>query len=275
MSGGVADVGVSAFGAVTLVFSVIFLTLFGLMDEARVRGWIGRLLYRGERERCKSAIGSSRPPRASCSAAWRISVVCGTVYGTTAVILDVPYPLALAVIAAILDLIPQHRGHHRRHHRRDRRALSQRYSVRRLPDRDGRLPADRELHPPADDHRKGDQDLRLHCARQRSGLRSALPGSSGRSSACRSRPASRSSSKAHCRRESSHRRRGRRRIDGFSPSGPRADSAVDAVDDLNAARGEQVELPIGAASGLAMLDPLPPAPNCDREVGDRLGRRCA
>ena len=35
-----------------------------------------------------------------------ISVVCGTVYGITAVILDVPYPLALAVIAAILDLIP-------------------------------------------------------------------------------------------------------------------------------------------------------------------------
>jgi predicted PurR-regulated permease PerM len=35
-----------------------------------------------------------------------ISVVCGTVYGVTAVILDVPYPLALAVIAAVLDLIP-------------------------------------------------------------------------------------------------------------------------------------------------------------------------
>jgi hypothetical protein len=35
-----------------------------------------------------------------------ISMVCGTVYGVTAVILDVPYPLALAVIAGILDLIP-------------------------------------------------------------------------------------------------------------------------------------------------------------------------
>ena len=34
MSGGVADVGVSAF-AVTLFFSVIFLTLFGLIDEPR------------------------------------------------------------------------------------------------------------------------------------------------------------------------------------------------------------------------------------------------
>jgi predicted PurR-regulated permease PerM len=35
-----------------------------------------------------------------------ISVVCGTVYGVTAVTLGLPYPLALAVIAAILDLVP-------------------------------------------------------------------------------------------------------------------------------------------------------------------------
>jgi predicted PurR-regulated permease PerM len=35
-----------------------------------------------------------------------ISVVCGTVYGVTAVILGLPYPLALAVIAGMLDLIP-------------------------------------------------------------------------------------------------------------------------------------------------------------------------
>jgi predicted PurR-regulated permease PerM len=35
-----------------------------------------------------------------------ISVICGTVYGITAWILGVPYPLAIAVIAGILDLIP-------------------------------------------------------------------------------------------------------------------------------------------------------------------------
>ena len=35
-----------------------------------------------------------------------ISLVCGTVYGITAVILGLPYPLALAVIAGILDLVP-------------------------------------------------------------------------------------------------------------------------------------------------------------------------
>jgi predicted PurR-regulated permease PerM len=35
-----------------------------------------------------------------------ISVICGLVYGVTAVILDVPHPFALAVIAGVLDLIP-------------------------------------------------------------------------------------------------------------------------------------------------------------------------
>jgi predicted PurR-regulated permease PerM len=35
-----------------------------------------------------------------------ISVICGTVYGVTAVILGLPYPLALAVLAGLLDLIP-------------------------------------------------------------------------------------------------------------------------------------------------------------------------
>jgi predicted PurR-regulated permease PerM len=47
VSGGVAHVGVSAFGAVTLVFSVVFLTLFGLIDEPRWRDWIGSLLIAG------------------------------------------------------------------------------------------------------------------------------------------------------------------------------------------------------------------------------------
>jgi predicted PurR-regulated permease PerM len=36
-----------------------------------------------------------------------ISVICATVYGVTAVILGLPYPLALALIAGFLDLIPR------------------------------------------------------------------------------------------------------------------------------------------------------------------------
>jgi predicted PurR-regulated permease PerM len=107
VSGGVADVGVSAFGAVTLVFSVIFLTLFGLIDEPRVRDWIAGLMYREKRERFLDVSDriiqtTSRYMLGNLV----ISLVCGTVYGVTALILDLPYPLALALIAGILDLIP-------------------------------------------------------------------------------------------------------------------------------------------------------------------------
>jgi predicted PurR-regulated permease PerM len=107
VSGGVADVGVSAFGAVTLFFSVIFLTLFGLSDEPRVRDWVGGLMYRDQRERYLDVTNrivntTSRYMLGNLA----ISVICGTVYGVTAVILGLPYPLALALIAGLLDLIP-------------------------------------------------------------------------------------------------------------------------------------------------------------------------
>jgi predicted PurR-regulated permease PerM len=107
VSGGVANVGVSAFGAVTLFFSVIFLTLFGLIDEPRVRDWVGGMLYRDKRERYLEVTdriihATSRYMLGNLA----ISVVCGTVYGVTAEILGLPYPLALALIGGILDLIP-------------------------------------------------------------------------------------------------------------------------------------------------------------------------
>jgi predicted PurR-regulated permease PerM len=106
-SGGIVHVGASAFGAVTLALSVIFLTLFGLIEEPRVRDWTGNLLYRDKRERYLRVTDriiqtTSRYMLGNLA----ISVVCGTVYGITAVILGLPYPLALAVIAGILDLIP-------------------------------------------------------------------------------------------------------------------------------------------------------------------------
>jgi predicted PurR-regulated permease PerM len=106
-SGGLAHVGVSAFGVVTLVFSVTFLTLFGLIDEPRVRSGIGSLLYRDSRERYERLTEriiktTSRYMLGNLA----ISVICGAVYGITAVILGLPHAFALAVIAGILDLIP-------------------------------------------------------------------------------------------------------------------------------------------------------------------------
>jgi predicted PurR-regulated permease PerM len=111
VSAGVAQVGVSAFGAVTLIFSVVFLTLFGLIDAPRVRAGIGGLLYRDKRER----FGQITDPVIPTASRYMlgnlaISVICGTVYGITAVILGVPYPLALAALAGLLALIPNHRA---------------------------------------------------------------------------------------------------------------------------------------------------------------------
>ncbi len=107
VSGGLAHIGVSAFGAVTLVFSVLFLTLFGLIDEPQLRAWIAGLVYPDRRQRYLRVVDrivqtTSRYMLGNLA----ISVICGTVYGVTAVILGVPYPLALAVIAGILDLVP-------------------------------------------------------------------------------------------------------------------------------------------------------------------------
>jgi predicted PurR-regulated permease PerM len=106
-SGGLVHVGVSAFGVVTLVFSVTFLTLFGLIDEPRVRAGVGSLLYRDSRQRYEQVMDriiktTSRYMLGNVA----ISVICGTVYGITAVILGLPHAFALAVIAGILDLIP-------------------------------------------------------------------------------------------------------------------------------------------------------------------------
>jgi predicted PurR-regulated permease PerM len=107
VSGGVADVGVSAFGAVTLAFSVLFLTLFGLIDAPRLRDWIGGVLYPEARERYLQVADRIVRTTSRCMLGnVAISIVCGTVYGVTAVVLGLPYPLALALIAGVLDLIP-------------------------------------------------------------------------------------------------------------------------------------------------------------------------
>ena len=142
VSGGVAHVGASAFGAVALVFSVVFLTLFGLIDEPRWRDWIGSLLYRDKRKRYLRVTDriihtTSRYMLGNLA----ISVICGTVYGVTALVLGLPYPLALAVIGDPRPH-PQRRRDDRRHHRRTRRAVGRPPSLDRLCSRDGGLPAD-------------------------------------------------------------------------------------------------------------------------------------
>jgi predicted PurR-regulated permease PerM len=107
VSGGVAHLGVSAAGAVTLVLSIVFLTLFGLIEEPRARDWVAGMLYRDTRERYLRVTDRIvRTMSRYMLGNLAISVICATVYGVTAEILGLPYPLALALTAGILDLIP-------------------------------------------------------------------------------------------------------------------------------------------------------------------------
>ena len=174
-SGGLADVGVSAFGVVTLVFSVTFLTLFGLVDEPRVRAAVGSLLYRDNRERYERLTDriiktTSRYMLGNLA----ISVICGTVYGVTAVILGLPHPFALRPDRRNPRSDSEYRGPTRRDHHRNRRPDGKPRDADRLRDRDRRLPADRELRPAADDHRQSGAHIRIHRDRERPGVRVTL-----------------------------------------------------------------------------------------------------
>jgi predicted PurR-regulated permease PerM len=106
-SHGLAHVGASAVGAVALAISLVFLTLFGLIEEPQLRERTASLLYPQQRERYLVVTDriintTSRYMLGNVA----ISVICATVYGVTAVILGLPHPFALALIAGILDLIP-------------------------------------------------------------------------------------------------------------------------------------------------------------------------
>ena len=107
VSGGVMDIGVSAFGAITLAVSVVFMTLFLLVDLPGLRSWAGGLIHRDSRLRVERVTDriiqtTSRYMLGNLA----ISLICAITYGVTAEILGLPYPLALALIAGILDLIP-------------------------------------------------------------------------------------------------------------------------------------------------------------------------
>ena len=182
------------FRGVTLFFSVIFLTLFGLIDEPRVRDWIGGLLYRDKRERYLEVTDrivhtTSRYMLGNLA----ISVICGTRLRRHRGHPRPSVPARSRADRGDPRPHPHHRGHDRRHHHRDRRAVGQPGGPDRLRDRDGALPADRELRPAADDHREGGPGLGLHRARQRPGVRSALRVDRGGHRPCRSQPRSGSS----------------------------------------------------------------------------------
>jgi predicted PurR-regulated permease PerM len=94
-------------GFTVLVSVLAFGSLFGLIEEPRARGWIGSLLHPHARNRYgQLADRIVRMTSRYMLGNLAISVICATVYGVTAAILGVPYPLAIAVIAGLLDLVP-------------------------------------------------------------------------------------------------------------------------------------------------------------------------
>jgi predicted PurR-regulated permease PerM len=75
--------------------------------ESRPEAAIGSLFYRDKREHYERITDkiihtTSRYMLGNLA----ISAICATVYGITAVILGLPYALALALVAGILDIIP-------------------------------------------------------------------------------------------------------------------------------------------------------------------------
>ena len=106
-AGGVLGVAVSGFSLILGLVTAVFLTLFLIMDLPRIVGALDSVL---------DPAGSARLQRimpAVVTAVSRtmlgniaISIICGTIYGLSAWALGLPFPLALALIAGFLDLIP-------------------------------------------------------------------------------------------------------------------------------------------------------------------------
>ena len=106
-AGGILGFTASAFGVFVMGFSVVFMTLFLVKDLPSYRRSLLGLLGNdsaGKWGRISENVITTTSRYMVGNIV--ISVICGAVYGLTAVLLGVPYALALAVIAGILDMIP-------------------------------------------------------------------------------------------------------------------------------------------------------------------------
>jgi len=98
----------NVFGFFFLIFELIFLTLFLLCDLPQFSDSIEGMLYpdsarryHGLREQITTTVSRY------AVGAVLIGTIAGTVMGLTAWLVGAPYPLALGLIAGLLDLIPQ------------------------------------------------------------------------------------------------------------------------------------------------------------------------
>ena len=97
----------SAFSIGLLLFTLIFLTLFLLLDMERLKGAVGSMLMPDDADRWLE-VWERITNTVSRWAIGALTIACiaGTVQGTTAYLLGSSYAIALGVIAGLLDLIP-------------------------------------------------------------------------------------------------------------------------------------------------------------------------
>ena len=106
-AGGVIGVAVSGFSLILTLVTAIFLTLFLIIDMPRIFAAVDSLLAPGGSARFQRIMPAiitavSRTMLGNIA----ISIICGTIYGVSAWALGLPAPLALALIAGFLDLVP-------------------------------------------------------------------------------------------------------------------------------------------------------------------------
>jgi predicted PurR-regulated permease PerM len=106
-AGVLVDVGRGIATAVAGIVTIIFLTLFMLLEGPAWTERLFGLINDQHRDRWRS-VGQEiyRTVGGYVTGNLLISVICGLIYGIALAILGVPYPVALGFIVAILDLVP-------------------------------------------------------------------------------------------------------------------------------------------------------------------------
>ena len=96
------------FGSVLSLVTLTFLALFLLMERPTITGWLFGFAPPESEQRWHPVLEDSiRAVSSSLIGNVAISIVAATVAGVSAYIFGLPFPLVLAVITGLLDLIPQ------------------------------------------------------------------------------------------------------------------------------------------------------------------------
>ena len=98
----------AVFGSVLSLVTLTFLSLFLLMERPQITGWLFGFASPASEQRWHPVVENSiKAVSTSLIGNIAISIVAATVAGVSAWIFGLPFPLVLAVITGLLDLIPQ------------------------------------------------------------------------------------------------------------------------------------------------------------------------